>query len=98
MSKEKKQIEDTEELRRVIRELQAKVDKMEEDDDNPVEDSEAGVLASGEYVEDSYVAYRPEDIYLEEEQEAEYQAYQDELLAAESVSANEEYIEGEEEV
>ena len=31
MSKEKKQIEDTEELRRVIRELQAKVDKMEED-------------------------------------------------------------------
>jgi len=99
MSKEKKQIEDTEELRRVIRELQAKVDKMEEDDENPVEDSEAGVLASGEYVEDSYVAYRPEDIYLEEEQEAQYQAYQDSLLEGESVPVEfEDVQEGEEPV
>lgn len=96
MSKENKQIEDTEELRRVIRELQEKVDKMEADDDNPVEDSEAGVLASGEYVEESYVAYRPEDIYLEEEQEAEYQAYQDEQLAGQDESVMYDAQEGEE--
>ena len=59
MANNKKQLEDTEELRRVISELQAKVDAMEKEDS--IDNSEAGVLASGEYVEESYVAYRPEE-------------------------------------
>lgn len=72
MANNKKQLEDTEELRRVISELQAKVDAMEKEDS--IDNSEAGVLASGEYVEESYVAYRPEEDQPEDvmdDQEAE---------------------------
>lgn len=59
MANNKKQLEDTEELRRVISELQAKVDALQNED--AIENSEAGILASGEYVEESYVAYNPEE-------------------------------------
>ncbi len=67
MANNKKQLEDTEELRRVISELQAKVDAMEKEDS--IDNSEAGVLASGEYVEESYVAYRLEDDQVESQED-----------------------------
>lgn len=84
MPKEKKQIEDTEELRRVIRELQAKVDAIEGDEDNSIAESEVGALVSGEYVEESYVAYRPEDEFREQAQEDAMEEYYEEQAMQEA--------------
>ena len=67
MADNKKQIEDTEELKRVIAELQEKVNAMEKDEAETM--SGAAVLAEEEVTDESYVAYRPEENFGDSEPE-----------------------------
>lgn len=60
----KRHIEDTEELRRVIAELQAKVNAMEEEDE---EEEVMEALASGQVTEESYVAFKGDEAFAEED-------------------------------
>ena len=93
-----RKIEETEELKRVIAELQAKVNSMEQGDEEEIEKALLGTTVT----EESYVAYRGEDADAsvpEEGAEAGYEKYEEEAdNNAASEAANEIAAEPEREV